>query len=97
MQEKRDASSDNVTDLEANVTELQRMLNRANAVARAANKENAAAVSDLEPQVHRLNKGRIWARVWEEKIKRMQAEEAHRVLQGQVEQQANELSSRSQK
>eukprot|EP00965_Chrysotila_dentata_P116632 3855361-Pleurochrysis_carterae.AAC.1 len=33
MQEERDASSDKVTGLEANITELQRMLNRANAAA----------------------------------------------------------------
>eukprot|EP00965_Chrysotila_dentata_P017024 564921-Pleurochrysis_carterae.AAC.1 len=31
------------------------MLNRANAAARAANKEKAAAVSELEAQVQRLN------------------------------------------
>eukprot|EP00965_Chrysotila_dentata_P014331 474932-Pleurochrysis_carterae.AAC.1 len=43
LQEERDASSDMVSGLKANITELQRMLNRANAAARAANKENAAA------------------------------------------------------
>eukprot|EP00965_Chrysotila_dentata_P031325 1043425-Pleurochrysis_carterae.AAC.2 len=48
MQEERDASSDKVTGLGANITELQRMINRANDAARAANKENAAAVSELE-------------------------------------------------
>eukprot|EP00965_Chrysotila_dentata_P018285 608627-Pleurochrysis_carterae.AAC.1 len=90
MQEERDASSDKVTNLEAHITELQRMMNRANAAARTANKENAAAVSELEAQVQRLNEGRIWARVREEETKRMQAEEARRVLQEQVDQQANE-------
>eukprot|EP00965_Chrysotila_dentata_P062528 2071756-Pleurochrysis_carterae.AAC.1 len=50
MQEERDASRDTVTALEANITKLQRMINRANAVARAANKENAAAVTELEAQ-----------------------------------------------
>eukprot|EP00965_Chrysotila_dentata_P112875 3729391-Pleurochrysis_carterae.AAC.1 len=70
------------------------MLNRANVAARAANKENAAAVSELEA---RLNEGRLRARVREEEKKRMQAEEARRVLQEQVDQQANELSSPSQK
>eukprot|EP00965_Chrysotila_dentata_P027868 926318-Pleurochrysis_carterae.AAC.1 len=60
------------------------MLNRANAAARAANKENAATVSELEAQVQRLNEGRIWARrVREKEMKRMQAEEASRVLQEQ--------------
>eukprot|EP00965_Chrysotila_dentata_P121122 4006022-Pleurochrysis_carterae.AAC.1 len=58
MQEERDASSDKVTGLDANITELQCMLNRANAAARAANKENAAAVSGLDAQVQRLNEGR---------------------------------------
>eukprot|EP00965_Chrysotila_dentata_P231852 6198599-Pleurochrysis_carterae.AAC.2 len=83
--------------MEADIAELQRMLNRANAAARAANKENAAAVSELEAQVQRLNEGRIWARVREEEKKRMQSEEARRVLQEQVDQQAKELPSRSQK
>eukprot|EP00965_Chrysotila_dentata_P141688 4682557-Pleurochrysis_carterae.AAC.1 len=78
MQEKRDASSDKVRGLEANITELQRTINRANAAARGATKENAAAVSELEAQVQRLNEGRIWARVREEETKRMQAEEARR-------------------
>eukprot|EP00965_Chrysotila_dentata_P227042 6195763-Pleurochrysis_carterae.AAC.1 len=73
------------------------MLNRANAAARAANKENAAAVSELEAQVQRLNEGRIWARVREEEMKRMQAEEARHVLQEQVDLQTAELSARSQK
>eukprot|EP00965_Chrysotila_dentata_P183388 6056012-Pleurochrysis_carterae.AAC.1 len=67
------------------------MLNRANAAARAAYKENAAAVSELEAQVQRLNEGHIWVNVLEEKTKCMQAEEARRVLQEQVDQQANEL------
>eukprot|EP00965_Chrysotila_dentata_P009330 303949-Pleurochrysis_carterae.AAC.1 len=71
-------------------------MNRANAAARGANKENATAVSELEAQVQRLNEGRIWARIRTEETKRMQAEEACRVLQEQVDQQANELSSRSQ-
>eukprot|EP00965_Chrysotila_dentata_P017932 596008-Pleurochrysis_carterae.AAC.1 len=35
MQEVRDASSDKVTNLEAHITELQDMINRANAAARA--------------------------------------------------------------
>eukprot|EP00965_Chrysotila_dentata_P111637 3691288-Pleurochrysis_carterae.AAC.1 len=84
MQEERDASSDKVTNLEAHITELQRMMNRANAAARAANnKENAAAVSELEAQVQRLNEERIWARVRDEETRRMQAEEARRVLQEQ--------------
>eukprot|EP00965_Chrysotila_dentata_P024529 811786-Pleurochrysis_carterae.AAC.1 len=38
------------------------MINRANAAARAANKENAAADSELEAQVQRLNEGRICRR-----------------------------------
>eukprot|EP00965_Chrysotila_dentata_P066586 2205202-Pleurochrysis_carterae.AAC.1 len=59
LQEERDASSDKVTCLAAQITKLQRMLNRANAAARAVNKENAAAVSELEAQVQRLNEGRI--------------------------------------
>eukprot|EP00965_Chrysotila_dentata_P064429 2135755-Pleurochrysis_carterae.AAC.1 len=50
MQEERDASSDTVTGLEAHITELQRMMNRVNAAARAANKEKAAAVSELKAQ-----------------------------------------------
>eukprot|EP00965_Chrysotila_dentata_P025799 856737-Pleurochrysis_carterae.AAC.1 len=73
------------------------MLNRANAAARVAKKENTAAVSELQAQVQRLSEGRIWARVWDKETKRMQAEEACPVLQEQVDQQANELSSRSQK
>eukprot|EP00965_Chrysotila_dentata_P098877 3269850-Pleurochrysis_carterae.AAC.1 len=64
------------------------MINRANAAARAANKENAAAISEFEAQVQRLHEGRIWARVREEATKRMQAEEARRVLQEQVDQHA---------
>eukprot|EP00965_Chrysotila_dentata_P200066 6179776-Pleurochrysis_carterae.AAC.1 len=92
-----DASSDKVTGLEVNITELQRMINRANAAARAANKENAAAVSELHAQVQRLHEGHIWACVREKETKRMQAEKARRVLQEQVNQQANELLSRSQK
>eukprot|EP00965_Chrysotila_dentata_P015721 520483-Pleurochrysis_carterae.AAC.1 len=71
MQEKRDASSDKVTGWEANITELQRMVNRANAAARATDKENAAAVTELETQVHRLNVGKIWTRVREEETKRI--------------------------
>eukprot|EP00965_Chrysotila_dentata_P140608 4648989-Pleurochrysis_carterae.AAC.2 len=97
MQEERDASSDNVTGLEANITELQRVFNRANAAPRAANTENAAAVSELEAQVQRLNKGRIWARVRKEETRRMQAEEARRFLQEEVNQQPKELLARSQK
>eukprot|EP00965_Chrysotila_dentata_P086930 2869375-Pleurochrysis_carterae.AAC.1 len=69
------------------------MLNRANAAARAAKKENAAAVSELEAKVQRLNEGRIWARVRKEEMKRMQAEEARLVLQEQVGQQTAELSA----
>eukprot|EP00965_Chrysotila_dentata_P086828 2865586-Pleurochrysis_carterae.AAC.1 len=65
-------------------------MSRANAAARAANKENAAAVFELEAQVQRLNEGRIWARVWAEETERMQAEEGRRVLQEQVDEQANE-------
>eukprot|EP00965_Chrysotila_dentata_P035648 1186237-Pleurochrysis_carterae.AAC.2 len=96
--EERKASSDKVTGLETNITELQRMINRANTTAaRAASKENAAAVSELEAQVQRLNEGRIWARVREEEPKRMQAEEARRVLQEQIDQQTKELSACSQK
>eukprot|EP00965_Chrysotila_dentata_P072750 2404489-Pleurochrysis_carterae.AAC.1 len=83
MQEERDAPSDKVTGLEAHITQLQRMMNRANAAARAASKENAAGVSELEVQVQRLNEGRIWARVRAENTKRMQAEEARRILQEQ--------------
>eukprot|EP00965_Chrysotila_dentata_P092808 3064574-Pleurochrysis_carterae.AAC.1 len=90
MQEERDASSDKVTGTEAHITELQRMMNRANTAACAANKENTAAVSELEAQVQRLSEGRIWARVRAEETKRMEAEEARRVLQEQVDQQANE-------
>eukprot|EP00965_Chrysotila_dentata_P207445 6184107-Pleurochrysis_carterae.AAC.2 len=97
MHDEPDVSSNKATRLEANITKLQRMLNRANAAARAANKENAAAVSELEAHVKRLDKGRIWARVREEETKRMQAEEACRVLHEQGNQQAKELSSRSQK
>eukprot|EP00965_Chrysotila_dentata_P062283 2063476-Pleurochrysis_carterae.AAC.1 len=49
LQEARDALNDTVTGLEAHITELQRMLSRANAAARAANnKDNAAAVPELE-------------------------------------------------
>eukprot|EP00965_Chrysotila_dentata_P044343 1474266-Pleurochrysis_carterae.AAC.2 len=48
LQEERDASSDKVTRLEAHITELQRILNRANAAAHAVNKENAAAVYELK-------------------------------------------------
>eukprot|EP00965_Chrysotila_dentata_P019181 638855-Pleurochrysis_carterae.AAC.1 len=48
------------------------MISRANAAARAANKENMAAVLELEAQVQRLNEGSIWARVREEEVKRMQ-------------------------
>eukprot|EP00965_Chrysotila_dentata_P157084 5189638-Pleurochrysis_carterae.AAC.1 len=59
--------------------------------------ENASAVSELEAQVQRLNEGRICARVREELTKRMQAEEARRVLQEQVDLQTKELSARSQK
>eukprot|EP00965_Chrysotila_dentata_P119399 3946920-Pleurochrysis_carterae.AAC.1 len=59
--------------------------------------QNAAAVSELEAQVQRLNEGSIWARVREEERKRMQAEEARRVLQEQVDQQTAGLSARSQK
>eukprot|EP00965_Chrysotila_dentata_P083576 2757555-Pleurochrysis_carterae.AAC.1 len=75
MQEERDASSYKVTGLEAYITEVQRMISRANSAARAANKENMATVLELEAQVQRLNKGRIWARVREEEAKRMQADE----------------------
>eukprot|EP00965_Chrysotila_dentata_P013275 438580-Pleurochrysis_carterae.AAC.1 len=96
MQEERDASSDKVTGLEANITKLQRMINRANAAARAANKERGAAVTELEAQVQRLNDGCIWA-LREEETKRIQAEEARRILQEQIDQQAKELSVRSQK
>eukprot|EP00965_Chrysotila_dentata_P069587 2298411-Pleurochrysis_carterae.AAC.1 len=73
------------------------MINRANAAARAANKENAAAVSELEAQVQRLIEGRIWARVRAKETKRMQAKQARRVLQEQIDQQTKELSARSQK
>eukprot|EP00965_Chrysotila_dentata_P161109 5319938-Pleurochrysis_carterae.AAC.1 len=49
-QNERNAASAKVTKLEAYSTQLQRMINRANAAARAANKANAAAVSELEAQ-----------------------------------------------
>eukprot|EP00965_Chrysotila_dentata_P084849 2800688-Pleurochrysis_carterae.AAC.12 len=71
------------------------MISRANDAARTANKENTAAVSKLEAQVQRLTEGRIKALVRE--TKRMQAEEAHRVLQEQVDQQIKKLSACSQK
>eukprot|EP00965_Chrysotila_dentata_P039016 1297053-Pleurochrysis_carterae.AAC.1 len=98
MQKERDASSAfKVTRLEANITELQRMINRAIAAARAANKENTAAVSELETQVQRLNEGHIWARVREEETRHMRAGEARSILQEQVDEQQRELSARSQK
>eukprot|EP00965_Chrysotila_dentata_P209414 6185278-Pleurochrysis_carterae.AAC.2 len=47
MQTERDAASDKVAALEGDVTQMQRMCIQANpATARAANKENAAAVSE---------------------------------------------------
>eukprot|EP00965_Chrysotila_dentata_P211109 6186288-Pleurochrysis_carterae.AAC.1 len=66
------------------------MLNRANAATRSVNKENAAAVSEFEAHVQRLNEGRIWARVREEETKRTQAEEACRVLHEQFDQQTKQ-------
>eukprot|EP00965_Chrysotila_dentata_P095552 3158111-Pleurochrysis_carterae.AAC.1 len=63
------------------------MIIRVNAAAHAANKENSAAVTELEAQVQRLNEGRIWARVREKQKKRIvQAQEARRVLQEQFDQ-----------
>eukprot|EP00965_Chrysotila_dentata_P056052 1857967-Pleurochrysis_carterae.AAC.1 len=67
-------------------------MNRANAAARAANKENAAAVSELEAQVQRLNEGRISGPAFGRRGQSAcrEAEEARRVQQEQVDQQANE-------
>eukprot|EP00965_Chrysotila_dentata_P197671 6178327-Pleurochrysis_carterae.AAC.1 len=48
LQKERDASSDKVIGLGANIAELQRTLNRANATVRASNKEKAVAVSELK-------------------------------------------------
>eukprot|EP00965_Chrysotila_dentata_P234771 6200371-Pleurochrysis_carterae.AAC.2 len=56
-QEERDTASDKMMRLEASMTEQQRMINRANAAARAANKEDAAAVFELKAQVQRLQGG----------------------------------------
>eukprot|EP00965_Chrysotila_dentata_P183910 6072303-Pleurochrysis_carterae.AAC.1 len=61
MQGERDDSSTKVTRLEREIKELQRMLNYAHAAARAANKENAAAVSELEADLQRAKEGRIWS------------------------------------
>eukprot|EP00965_Chrysotila_dentata_P258837 6213358-Pleurochrysis_carterae.AAC.7 len=49
-QEEREALSDKVTGLEANITELQRLVNRAHAAAHAVSKESAAAVCEFEAQ-----------------------------------------------
>eukprot|EP00965_Chrysotila_dentata_P126367 4176756-Pleurochrysis_carterae.AAC.1 len=73
------------------------MIGRANAAARAANKENMVAVLELEAQVQRLNEELIWARVREEETRRMQAEEARHILQEQVEDQRRKLLARSLK
>eukprot|EP00965_Chrysotila_dentata_P018850 627844-Pleurochrysis_carterae.AAC.1 len=97
MQGGRDDSSTKVTRLEREITELQRMLNHAHAAARAANKENAAAVSELEADMQRAKERRIWSQVREEELKRMRAEEASRELQEQMEGLQQQLSARSQK
>eukprot|EP00965_Chrysotila_dentata_P171609 5663213-Pleurochrysis_carterae.AAC.1 len=73
------------------------MLNHAYAAARAANKENATAVTELEAELQRAKEGLIWARVREEEVKREREEEASRVLQEQVDAQQQQLSACSQK
>eukprot|EP00965_Chrysotila_dentata_P227491 6196047-Pleurochrysis_carterae.AAC.7 len=75
MQMERDAASEQLNALQGDITQMQRMLNQANAAC-AANKENAAAFSELiEAELQRANEGRIWARVREEQAKRAQAEQ----------------------
>eukprot|EP00965_Chrysotila_dentata_P058676 1947275-Pleurochrysis_carterae.AAC.1 len=64
---------------------------------RAANMQNATAVTGLEAELQCAMEGRIWARVREEEVKRVRAEEASRVLQEQVDAQQQQLSARSQK
>eukprot|EP00965_Chrysotila_dentata_P201103 6180385-Pleurochrysis_carterae.AAC.1 len=50
--------NDKVTGLDANITELQRMISRANAAARAANKENAASSLSLRRRGDEAHSGR---------------------------------------
>eukprot|EP00965_Chrysotila_dentata_P126540 4183947-Pleurochrysis_carterae.AAC.1 len=97
MQGGRDDLAKKVTDLEVEITNLRRMLHHAHAAARAANKENATAVTSLEAELQRAKEGRIWARVREEEVKSVRAEEASRALQEQVDAQQQQLSARSQK
>eukprot|EP00965_Chrysotila_dentata_P135373 4475757-Pleurochrysis_carterae.AAC.1 len=66
MQGERDDSAKKVTDLEVEITHHRRMLNHVYAAARAANKENATALTELEAELQRAKEGRIWARVREE-------------------------------
>eukprot|EP00965_Chrysotila_dentata_P256150 6212452-Pleurochrysis_carterae.AAC.2 len=88
-------SAKKVTDLEVDITNLCCMLNHAYAAARAANKENATSVTELEAELQRAKEGRIWARVREKELKRVRAKEASRVLQEQVDAQQQQLSARS--
>eukprot|EP00965_Chrysotila_dentata_P199934 6179677-Pleurochrysis_carterae.AAC.1 len=81
MQGERDDSAKKVTDLEIKITNVRRMLNHAHTAARAANKKNATAVTELEAELQRATEGRIWARVREE----------------EVDAQQQQLSARSQK
>eukprot|EP00965_Chrysotila_dentata_P199794 6179596-Pleurochrysis_carterae.AAC.1 len=62
MQVERDDSARKKIHLEGEIINLRRMLNHAHAAARAANKENAAAVTELEAELQRAREGRIWAR-----------------------------------
>eukprot|EP00965_Chrysotila_dentata_P024085 798209-Pleurochrysis_carterae.AAC.1 len=78
QQMQRDDLAKKVTDLEVRITNLRRMLNHAHAAARAANKKNASAVTELETELQRAKEERIWARVREEVVKRVRAEETSR-------------------
>eukprot|EP00965_Chrysotila_dentata_P245427 6206548-Pleurochrysis_carterae.AAC.3 len=55
LRKEPNAVSDKMTGLEAHITELQRMLNKATSAARAANKVTAV-VSELEAHLRRLMK-----------------------------------------
>eukprot|EP00965_Chrysotila_dentata_P095283 3149601-Pleurochrysis_carterae.AAC.1 len=61
MQKERNAASGKVMHLESDISELQHTVNRINASARPANKENSAAGSEVEAQVRPLSEGRMWA------------------------------------